>query len=272
MSAVQLVEKRVCKPWGRRDPPQPWGHSREGDPLGEIWFEDPRGSDPELLVKYLFTSERLSIQVHPDDEAARAAGYRCGKDEAWLILEAEPGATIGLGLTGNYSGEQLREAAIDGSIESLVDWRPVSAGDMIYSPAGTVHAIGAGLTVLEVQQNVDLTYRLYDYGRPRELHLDEGISAAKPCPYDAASFPLAQIKKGWERVDGTKFVLERLSGSLRTSLPAGRVTWLIPIKGEAEIEGTPLRVGSVWLAEAGGRVKLDQGTLLMASCRDVLSA
>src|SRR3546814_2738640 len=91
-----------------------------------------------------------------------------GKDEAWLILAAEPDSTIALGTKRPVGREELRDAALDGSIEDLLDWKPVKAGDFYYSPAGTVHAIGAGITLIEVQQNVDLTYRLYDYGRPRD--------------------------------------------------------------------------------------------------------
>jgi len=97
VTAIQLETKRVEKPWGRKDLWPGFGDVPEGgDPVGEIWFEDPRGDDPELLVKYLFTSEKLSVQVHPNDAAAHAAGYPRGKDEAWVILAAEPHAVIGL--------------------------------------------------------------------------------------------------------------------------------------------------------------------------------
>src|SRR5690606_27464023 len=158
MRAIRLETRRVAKPWGRR---RLWPGLGDvpagGAPVGEVWFQPPDGSDPDLLVKYLFTSERLSIQVHPDDEAARARGHPRGKDEAWLVLDAEPGATIGLGLIEAIDRDTLRRAALDGSIERLLDWRPVKAGDFFYSRAGTIHAIGPGLTLVEVQQNVDLT-------------------------------------------------------------------------------------------------------------------
>jgi mannose-6-phosphate isomerase len=183
MTAKRLTTHRVEKPWGRHrlwpgfaDPPA------DGEPIGEIWFQDEGDDTPELLVKYLFTAEKLSIQVHPDDAAARASGHARGKDEAWVILDAEPDSTIAIGTRAPVSHETLRAAALDGSIETLVDWKPVKAGEVYYSPAGTVHAIGAGITVVEVQQNVDLTYRLYDYGRPRELHLDAGIAVSDAIP------------------------------------------------------------------------------------------
>src|SRR5262249_13298778 len=149
--------------------------------------------------KFLFTSERLSIQVHPDDPAARAAGHPRGKDEAWLVLGADAGATIGLGLTHAVSREALRAAALDGSVEGLIDWRPVQTGDCFYSPAGTIHALGAGLTVLEIQQNLDLTYRLYDYGRPRELHLDEALAVADLSPGRGAGAE-EPIDRGRDRI------------------------------------------------------------------------
>ena len=135
-------------------------------------------AEDALLVKYLFTSERLSVQVHPDDDAATAAGHDRGKDEAWLILDAEPGAEIAIGLKKQLSTEALKASALDGSIVDRLDWREVAPGDAFYSPAGTLHAIGAGLTLLEVQQNADITYRFFDYGRDRELHLDEAVAAA----------------------------------------------------------------------------------------------
>lgn len=181
MPSTPLTARRVERIWGVTDLPS-WalGRSDRGQPIGEIWYEEPSGSDHELLVKLLFTAERLSIQVHPDDEAARAIGHRRGKDEAWLVLDAEPEAVIGLGLRRKVSKDELRAAALSGDIEQLIDWKPVRAGEIYYSPAGTIHAIGAGLTIMEIQQNLDLTYRLYDYGRPRELHLDEAVAAAHP--------------------------------------------------------------------------------------------
>src|SRR5690606_12773949 len=163
----------VEKPWGRTDIPADFGDFA-GRRIGEIWFANPAGVDAPIMVKFLFTSERLSIQVHPDDEAARAAGFPRGKEECWLILDAQPGAELGVGLNHETAREPLHDAALDGSIVDMIDWRPSKENDFVYNRAGTIHAIGGGLTVVEVQQNVDCTYRLYDYGRPRELHLDQG--------------------------------------------------------------------------------------------------
>src|SRR5690348_12627519 len=149
MTAVLLSTKRVAKPWGRHSLWPDFDDPAPGEePIGEIWFPSPPGEDPDLLIKYLFTSERLSVQVHPDDGAARARGHARGKDEAWLVLAAEPESTVALGPKHPLSAGQLRTAALDGSIVELLDWRSVKAGDFIYSPAGTIHAIGAGLTVI----------------------------------------------------------------------------------------------------------------------------
>ena len=250
MPAVQLTTRRIEKPWGRCDLWPGFGDVPPGGtPVGEIWFEDEAAAtEPALLVKYLFTSEKLSIQVHPDDRAARAHGYKRGKDEAWLILAADPDAVIGLGLRETVSRAALRAAALDGSIEDLVDWRSVKAGDVFYSPAGTVHAIGPGLTLVEVQQNVDLTYRLYDYGRPRELHLDDGIAVSEPVPYVATFIPQDIAPGRRILADGPAFVFERWIGATDAALTPddGRPLLLMPLAGDAKIDGEPLVPGTVW--------------------------
>jgi mannose-6-phosphate isomerase len=132
-----------------------------------------------LLIKFLFPEEKLSVQVHPDDEAARRAGLPCGKSECWYVLAAKPGATIGLGLKPGITRASFEQAIRDGRTDELLHWVEVHRGEMIYSPAGTVHAIGPGVVLVETQQNSDTTYRLYDYGRGRELHVAEGLAAIK---------------------------------------------------------------------------------------------
>lgn len=267
MTAIRLETKRVEKPWGRKDLWPGFDDVPEGgEPVGEIWFEDPRGNDPELLVKYLFTSERLSIQVHPDDAAARAAGYPRGKDEAWVVLAAEPHAMIGIGMREVMSRDALRAAALDGSIEDKLFWKAVKAGDVFYSPAGTVHAIGPGLTLVEVQQNVDLTYRLYDYGRPRELHLDEGVAVSDPVPYVAPFVPIEAAKGRLILADGPAFVLEHWARSGSGMLDGGeRKLWLAPIKGKGAIDGKPLKAGSNWLIEGTADLSLDHDSEILVA-------
>lgn len=178
----KLATKIVDKPWGRRGIDPRFGVDPDRQ-VGEIWFEPPPGRDLDVMAKYLFTTERLSIQVHPDDATARERGFPRGKDECWIILDVAEDAELGIGMRREASPEQLIGAAKDGSIVDLMDWRRPNKGDFIYNPAGTIHALGPGLTVLEIQQAVDLTYRLFDYGRPRELHLDESAEVVDARPH-----------------------------------------------------------------------------------------
>ena len=262
---TRLKEHRVSKPWGRTELPERFGPS-DGSRLGEIWFQRDGGSGDALLVKYLFTSERLSVQVHPDDDAATSAGHERGKDEALLVLDAEPGAEIAIGLKERLSAEALRASALDGSIVDRLDWRAVSPGDAFYSPAGTLHAIGAGLTLLEIQQNADITYRFYDYGRDRELHLDEAVAAA-----DTGSNPDRSIEQplGNGRsllVSGRKFMLERwraARGRLRASEEGP--LWLINLGGRAHADGQAIDECSVWIAEADVDLEVDAGAELLVA-------
>lgn len=266
MTAVRLTTRTIEKVWGRRrlglgfDDVPPGG-----EPVGEIWFETPAGAAPELLVKYLFTSAKLSVQVHPDDDQARARGHTRGKEECWLILDAEPEATIGIGLTGSLDKAALRAAALDGSIEGLLDWKPVSRGDFFYLTAGTIHAIGAGVTLLEVQQNIDLTYRLYDYGRPRALHLDDAVDVAVRTPWHAPEAPGAVAPGRTILAAGRKFVLEQWRGAHRGRLGHADYGpyWLIPLEGSGTIDGDDAAPGGVWYAPGAATIDY-AGTLLIA--------
>ena len=132
-----------------------------------------------LLLKFLFPHEKLSVQVHPDDEQAVRVGQPWGKTECWYIAHAKPGAQIALGLKPGVTVQQLEEAIHQKRAEEVLNWINVYAGDMIYVAGGTVHTLGAGSVVVETQQQSDTTYRLYDYGRPRELHLKDGLAAVK---------------------------------------------------------------------------------------------
>ena len=132
-----------------------------------------------LLLKFLFPHEKLSVQVHPDDEAAHRAGQPWGKTECWYVAHARFGAQIGLGLKPGVTREQFEHAIHDKRAEELLNWINVYPGEMIYVAGGTVHTLGPGAIIVETQQQSDTTYRLYDYGRPRELHLKEGLAAIK---------------------------------------------------------------------------------------------
>ncbi|MES2097454.1 MAG: class I mannose-6-phosphate isomerase [Pseudomonadota bacterium] len=265
MTACLLATKRVEKPWGRHrlwpgfSDPAP-----DGEAVGEIWFQTPDAGTPELLIKYLFTSQRLSVQDHPDDAAAQAAGYPRGKDECWIVLAADPGATIALGTKEPTTREALRRGALDGSIVDMLYWRPVKAGDFIYSPAGVVHAIGGGITLVEVQQNVDLTYRLYDYGSDRELHLDDGLAVADPNPFEPAPI-VGEVSEGRTiLVEGPKFVVERWAGGTRAiALPDGVTGWLTPLKGDGVVDGVAWRAGECVTVTGTAQLSASAGSDLL---------
>ena len=136
-------------------------------------------SEYPLLVKVLFPREKLSVQVHPDDTLAQQKGEPRGKTECWYALEAKPDAKVALGWKPGVTPEAVRAAVADKTLENLLGWLPLHTGDMVYVDAGTVHAIWPGSVILETQQTSDTTYRLYDYGRPRELHVEESLEAMR---------------------------------------------------------------------------------------------
>ena len=185
--------------WGKSDL-RPWYEETGTTELvGEAWLTGPQclvesgpfkgqtlasvgeklGGEFPLLVKILFPADKLSVQVHPDDAQAKAMGETRGKTECWYVLEAEPGATVALGLKAGVGAKEIAASVESGTMELLLEHVPVSVGDMLFVDAGTVHAIGPGVVLLETQQTSDVTYRLYDYGRPRELHLEKGLAVMK---------------------------------------------------------------------------------------------
>lgn len=244
--SLTLPVRSVEKPWGKDILPAPFPPT-DGRKIGEIWFEPPAALD-QLLVKYIFASEKLSVQVHPSDAQTEAQGLgRQGKEECWLVIDAEPGATLGVGFSGPCDEDSMRAAALDGSIEDRIVWHPVSPGDFFYIPANTVHAIGAGVSLIEVQQNSDITYRLYDYGRPRPLHVEEGMAVAHGEVHDARH-RLKLPEHGEVRlVDGPYFTLDRIDGP-----PSGRVVadygagplLVIPLSAGLTIAGEPINPGN----------------------------
>jgi mannose-6-phosphate isomerase len=257
---MKLERRYVEKPWGRTELP-PMFVPPPGKRIGEVWFTGT-GDEP-LLVKYLFTSERLSIQVHPNDEQAHARGLPHGKEECWYILDAEPDAVIGLGLKHEVSPDELRRAALDGSIEELMDWRPVRAGDFLPVPPGTIHAIGGGISLLEFQQNIDLTYRLYDYGSLRELHLDDGIAVTRGEPYPDRLAQHLSPTQDRLLVDGPQFVFAQSSSDTFQD----RARWIIPLEGVARSNGATAGPGECLLVHAGDNVEPAERMLIGATAQ-----
>jgi mannose-6-phosphate isomerase len=263
----------VSKLWGRAEPSGwdcglPFGGLQfgpEGDRrIGEVHHRLPAGAAGDvtepLLLKTLYAETMLSVQVHPDAAMAARLGLARGKDEAWLILEARPGARVGLGLREAMSAEALRAAVEDGSIVEAMVWHEVRAGDALMVPAGTVHAIGAGMTMFEVQQNMDVTYRLHDHGRGRRLDVEQGLAVARR---EAWTAPAAVAPAGPGRdtlVSGGGFVMERVAGAGRLAPEAGRPVWVAAVAGEAVVGGVTVPQGFVALVrgavEVAGAVQL----------------
>jgi len=247
----------LSKPWGVLDL-RPWSDARQdGGAIGEIRYERPNAAaESALLLKLLFTEQPLSIQVHPDDALAHEMGLPCGKSEAWYILSATAGAQVGLGLDQRLTPQQLRDAVCDGSISDLVRWRTVAPDDVVVVPAGTIHAIGAGLVIAEIQQRSDTTFRLFDYGRRRELHVEQAIAAADAGPVgpevglEALTGPLDEART--LLVANAHFVFERLDLAAKSAwrLDAERETWLLVVSGSARLGPFDLVSGDVVFAQA----------------------
>jgi mannose-6-phosphate isomerase len=253
--AIELARASVKpKPWGVLDL-RPWSNvDNHGSATGEIWYERPgeTSAEPSLLLKLLFTDQPLSIQVHPDDAFAHSIGLSNGKTEAWYVLSAPAGAKIASGLTHHLTAQQLRAAIGDGSIADIVVWRAVSSDDVIFIPAGTIHAIGAGLVMAEIQQRSDATFRMFDFGRNRELHAENAVMVADAGP---AKSPVQKLRLTNERVllvSDSHFVLERIDLTPNSAwcLEADRETWLLIVGGDARIGSLDVAIGDAIFAQS----------------------
>ncbi len=262
--------------WGYRDL-HPWYDvvAEGGEPIGEAWltgdqcvasdgahagqslaalFHDnpeallgkdaPQSGSP-LLVKVIFAREKLSVQVHPDDRMAQKYGDPRGKTECWYALGAEPGAQVACGLKPGVTLDQVKEGIDAGTLEGSLNLLDVAASDMIFVDAGTVHAIWPGSILLETQQNCDLTYRMYDYGRGRELHIAKSLEATR-LKTRAGKVPARALGDRTLLIEGDYFRVERIpvNGSRTSSSLQGEgeqipgLAYLFAAKGAARIAGT----------------------------------
>lgn len=293
--------------WGFHDLTPWYDYKTEGEPIGEVWLTGEMcvaGTGPmagqslkditaahgrellgksygdgefPLLIKLLFPKEKLSVQVHPDDAMAQKYGEPRGKTECWYALDAKPGAHVALGIKAGATAEQVRAAIESSTLEELLKMVPVEKGDMLYVDAGTVHAMGPGVVILETQQTSDLTYRMYDYGRPRELHLEKSLEAmrlktraGKVAPhavnghsvlidekyFEIERWPLAQGKDaaGIAESTGGVQILFVADGRIRISAEGGDAFTVnrcelavVPaasreVRVEAELPGTVIRI------------------------------
>ncbi len=290
-----VFSKRI---WGKPDL-KPWYASTGTDELvGEAWLTGPdclietgaftgqtlgavaaelgpsllgpasQGEFP-LLIKMLFPNDKLSVQVHPNDAQAQAMGVPRGKTECWYVLEAEQGATVALGLKPGVDVAALDASAKDNTMESLIEQVPVSVGDMVFVDAGTVHAIGPGVVLLETQQTCDVTYRLYDYGRPRELHLEAGLAVTSVATRAGKIAPVAM--DGFTRlIDQQYFIVDRFDGA--AALPAVGASCLVSLKGTAvvtsEAGSVEMPAGQAVIVPAGVAVSVAGEGIAFVRCSE----
>lgn len=256
------------KPWGVVGV-TPW--SSASGQIGEIWFERCKkdAAETALQLKLLFTSQPLSIQVHPNDEQAIEAGFPHGKTEAWFVLASQDNAKVGVGLSRTCSVQDLRTASENGFLEALIDWRRVMAGDVINVPAGTIHAIGSGLVIAEIQQRSELTYRMHDYGRGRPLHLERAFTVCIPGPSTSRARS-GRISDQRQLLSSTPFFcFERitLQSNSKWQIETPCETWVLAIDGAARFGDTLLRKSEAMFIEAD-QADLEAGpegaTLLVA--------
>ena len=243
--------------WGRRNL-RPW-YEETGtqERVGEAWLTGPEcvvesgelagrtmaslqselGGEFPLLVKMLFPAEKLSVQVHPDDAQAQAMGQPRGKTECWYVLEADPEAAIALGLRDGATAEVVRAAIADGTMEEWMEWVPVQVGDMVFVDAGTVHAIGPGVVLLETQQTCDITFRMYDYGRPRELHVEQALRVMK-MQTAAGKVKPVQMDGFMRLIQQKYFVVDRydISEGREVVIPIDEAGCLVGLDGSAMVE------------------------------------
>jgi mannose-6-phosphate isomerase len=290
LQPVKLKPKFAERVWGRTSLAPWYAETGTSEKVGEAWLTGPDclivggehdgrtladlsqqcvgtlgdGEFP-LLVKMLFPDEKLSVQVHPNDEEAKALGLKRGKTECWYVLEAVEGATVACGLKLGVELEHVRTAISDGTLEELLDMIPVSVGDMIFVDAGTVHAIGPGVVLLEVQQMCDVTYRLFDYGRPRELHIEAGLAVVNTRAN--AGKRIAKDGNGYTRLIQEKyFVVDRFEVHAGTTIEMSMdgIGCVVGVEGEAAVnairfgvgEAVVIAVGSVTMSSAKGAVFL----------------
>lgn len=246
---ARLAPEAHEKIWGSPNT-APWFDNPAGRKIGELWFRASAGFP--ILAKILFTSESLSVQVHPDDDYAAQFASR-GKTEMWHVLRAEPGARVALGLKEPVSPERFRKACGTAAVVDLLNWFPARAGDTFLTPAGTVHAIGGGLTICEVQQNSDITYRLYDYDRPdRDLHLDHGIRVSRLKSHPGTTAPASIGASRHLLAESDYFRTERLKieGSCACESPR-KNTLYIALEGSGTMAGIPFTQGQAFEVPAG---------------------
>lgn len=272
LAPFRMAPRFVARVWGYSDL-RPWYDKvAEGEPIGEVWLTGddsliatgphagkrldalfaeqpdellgagvPATASP-LLIKVLFAEQKLSVQVHPDDAMAQKYGLARGKTECWYALAAKPGAEVAVGLKTGATLARVEEEIRAGTLENSLNLVPVEKGDLIYVDAGTVHAIWPGAVLLETQQNADVTYRMFDYGRPRELHIEKSLEATR-LQTRAGKVSPTQLEDRTVLIDADYFRIEKIpvngSRSSESLLGAGKgeLAWLFAAAGAGKLNG-----------------------------------
>ena len=227
----------------------------KGMTLGEYLGDKAEGFP--LLIKLIDACDKLSIQVHPDDEYAREKEGEYGKTEMWYIVDAEPGAKLVYGLK-NYNKDTFRAAVENGTLEDYMNYVDVKKGDVFFIPAGCVHAIGAGILIAEVQQSSDVTYRVFDYNRRdkagnlRELHVAKAIDVIKDLSEaDMNALRYERDVNSDKLVDCKYFSVDKkdVNGTLEFAVKDS-FTHLLCLDGEGEVDGYSIKKGDSYLLPA----------------------
>ncbi len=272
LAPFRIEPRFTARVWGFRDL-RPWyDRVAEGDPIGEVWLtgddcliatgahagkrlaalfadaheailgKDAPSADSPLLIKTIFAREKLSVQVHPDDKMAQKYGDPRGKTECWYVLAAAPGAEVALGVKPGTTLKQIEEEIRAGTLEASLKAVPIATGDVIYIDAGTIHSIWPGSILLETQQNCDITYRMYDYGRGRELHIEKSLEATKLATRAGKVAPqaladrLVLIDVEYFRIERVPVEGSRTSVSLRSDEKPG-LAYLFATAGAGRLSG-----------------------------------
>jgi len=265
-----MIPEFSPRPWGTRDLRPIYTRVVGNEPIGEAWLTGdecrvangpfsgaslgdlcrrfgreltgqaaPLPDRFPLLTKFLFPHDKLSVQVHPDDAGARELGQPCGKTECWYVAKCLPGAQVGLGLRPGVSKTEFAAAIRANRAEDLLNWVDLKAGDLIYVDAGILHSIGPGSILIETQQNSDTTFRLYDFGRGRELHIEQGLRAMRESTRAGKVAPRAA--GGHDLLVASPcFVVERFAAAAPLVLTAGSggtsAQVLVAVEGGAVVE------------------------------------
>ena len=261
----KITEKTPCaESWELSFHKDGLTRTSDGRTLAECFTEKDFGENAKrfpffpILIKLLDAKQNLSVQVHPSDDYALKYENSFGKTEMWYIVEGEEGAGVYLGFKRDVTKEEFEKAIEEQTLMELLNFYPAKAGDCFFIPSGTIHAIGAGCLICEIQQNSNLTYRVYDYGRtdangnPRQLHVEKALKVTDFSKFQPPVFENNVLG------ESEYFHVEKLCVVDKTSVEVSQESFVcaVCVKGECEIEGQSMRQGDSYFIPAGyGKVE-----------------